>query len=46
MLLEKRNVLMYLISSYKLESIISRISAFKCESLLEEIDIFKVHAAS
>ena len=35
------SVLIYLISSYKLESVISKISTFKCESPLEEIDMSK-----
>lgn len=35
------SVLMYLISSHKLESIISRISTLKCSSLLEETDVSK-----
>lgn len=36
-----QSVLMYLISSHKLESIISRISTLKCSSLLGEIDVSK-----
>lgn len=43
---KQHSISMYLISSNRLQSIISWIPTFKCDSLLEEADIFKFQVAS